>query len=70
MAGCQRLPNGSTIVCNYLGHGHIGKQPRFFEVTREKKVVWQFEDHARFKTINQIQALNIPDDVAKGIIPR
>ena len=60
MAGCQRLPNGNTVFCNYLGHGHIGKQPQFFEVTRDKKVVWQFDDHARFKTINQIFVLDVP----------
>ena len=60
MAGCQRLPNGNTVFCNYLGHGHIGKQPQFFEVTRDKKVIWQFDDHARFKTINQIFVLDVP----------
>lgn len=58
-AGCQRLPNGNTVVCNYLGHGHIGQQPQFFEVTRDKKVVWQFDDHAHFKTVNQVQVLDV-----------
>lgn len=70
MAGCQRLPNGNTVFCNYLGHGHIGQQPQFFEVTRDKKVVWQFEDHAHFKTINQIQVLDVPGDVTRGKILR
>jgi hypothetical protein len=70
MAGCQRLPNGNTIICNYLGHGHIGEQPQFIEVTRDKKVVWQFDDHAHFKTINQIQALDVAGNVAKGDITR
>ena len=70
MAGCQRLPNGNTVFCNYLGHGHIGAQPQFFEVTRDKKVVWQFDDHAHFKTINQIQVLDVPGDVTKGKILR
>lgn len=65
MAGCQRLPNGNTVFCNYLGHGHIGEQPQFFEVTRDKKVVWQFDDHARFKTINQIQLLDVPGEPAR-----
>lgn len=59
MAGCQRLSNGNTVFCNYLGHGHIGEQPQFFEVTRDKKVVWQFDDHARFKSINQIFVLDV-----------
>ncbi len=70
MAGCQRLPNGNTLFCNYLGHGFIGKQPQVFEVTRDKKVVWEFADHAHFKTINQIQALEVPGDVTKGEIMR
>jgi hypothetical protein len=53
-AGCQRLPNGNTIICNYLGGGFIGKQPQAFEVTRDKSVVWEFAGHEHFKTINQI----------------
>ena len=65
MAGCQRLPNGNTVFCNYLGHGHIGKQPQFFEVTRDKKVVWQFDDHVHFKTINQIFVLDAPGDAVR-----
>jgi hypothetical protein len=70
MAGCQRLPNGNTVFCNYLGHGHVGKQPQFFEITRDKQVVWQFDDHANFKTINQIQVLDVKGDVTKGEIHR
>lgn len=58
-AGCQRLPNGNTIVCNYLGSGFIGKQPQAFEVTRDKKVVWEFADHEHFKTLNQICLLDL-----------
>jgi hypothetical protein len=70
MAGFQRLPNGNTIFCNYLGHGHIGEQPQFFELTRDKKVVWQFDNQAHFKTINQLQVLDVPGDVTKGEIIR
>ncbi len=70
MAGCQRLPNGNTVLCNYLGHGHIGEQSQVLEVTRAKKVVWQFNDHAHFKTINQIQLLDVPGNVVKGQILR
>ena len=70
MAGCQRLPNGNTVFANYLGHGHVGEQPQFVEVTRDKKVVWQFRDDAQFKTINQVQLLDVPGDVTKGEILR
>ena len=70
MAGVQRLPNGNTIFCNYLGHGHLGEQPHFFEITRDKKVVWEFTDHTHFKTVNQIQLLDVPGDPVKGKILR
>jgi hypothetical protein len=61
-AGCVRLPNGNTIVCNYLPGDFMGKQPQAFEVTRDKKVVWEFTDHAHFKTVNQIYLLDTPVD--------
>ena len=60
MAGCQRLANGNTVFCVYLGHGHLGQQPQVIEVTRDKKVVWEVADHAHFKTINQIFLLDEP----------
>ncbi|MEI6714140.1 MAG: hypothetical protein WCO60_10335 [Verrucomicrobiota bacterium] len=62
MAGANRLPNGNTVFCVYLGHGHLGGQPQFMEITPDKKVVWQFDDHTHFRTINQIQVLDLPSD--------
>jgi hypothetical protein len=70
MTGFQRLPNGNTVFCNYLGHGNLGKQPHVFEITRDKKVVWEFADHEHFKTINQIQLLDVKGDVTRGEILR
>lgn len=70
MAGCHRLPNGNTVFCNYLGHGHLGEQSQFFEITKDKKVVWQFGDHAHFKDINQIMVLDVSGDVTKGEVWR
>lgn len=58
-AGLQRLPNGNTIVCNYLSGVSIGQQPQAFEVTHDKCVVWEFTDHSKFKTINQIYLLDL-----------
>ena len=40
----------------------MGKQPQAFEVTPDKKVVWEFADHAHFKTVNQIYLLDLPGD--------
>jgi Mal s 1 allergenic protein-like len=70
MAGFQRLPNGNTVFCNWLGHGHLGEQAQVFELTPDKKIVWEFADHTHFKAINQIQLLDVPGDVTKGEILR
>jgi hypothetical protein len=70
MAGVQRLPNGNTVFCNYLGHGHLGEQPHCFEITRDKRIVWTYADHVHFKVINQIQLLDVPGDATRGEILR
>lgn len=38
--GGQRLANGNTVICSY-GQKN-GKKPKLFEVTPDKKVVWEF----------------------------
>lgn len=35
ISGCQRLPNGNTLIC-------AGPTGRLFEVTPEKEIVWEF----------------------------
>lgn len=35
ISGVQRLPNGNTLICS-------GAQGRFFEVTSDKQVVWEY----------------------------
>jgi len=35
LSGCQRLPNGNTLICE-------GSNGRFFEVTKEKELVWEY----------------------------
>ena len=66
MAGFQRLPNGNTVMCNWLGHGQFGKAPHLIEVTPDKKVVWTFSDHKTMRTISSIVLLDIPGDPLQG----
>jgi len=66
IAGVQRLPNGNTVICNWLGHGQLGKAPHLIEVTRDKKVVWTFADHQTMKTVSSIQLLDSSGDVVRG----
>jgi len=58
MAGLQRLPNGNTVVSNWLGHNHFGEAPHIIEITRDKKVVWTFADYATMKTVSSVQLLD------------
>jgi len=68
MAGLQRLPNGNTVMTNWLGHNEFGNAPHIIEVTQDKKVVWTFSDFKSIRTISSIQLLDVPGDVTKGEI--
>ena len=68
IAGIQRLPNGNTVICNWLGHGQFGKAPHLVELTPDKGVVWSFADHQTMKTISSVQLLDVPGDVTRGEI--
>jgi hypothetical protein len=57
VAGLQRLPNGNTVVCNWPGHVGGSAQPQVFEITRDKKVVWQVRD-ASLGWISNIEILD------------
>jgi hypothetical protein len=51
LACIARLANGNTVVGNWLGHGQEGKGVPLFEVTPDKKVVWQFTDTATTRNV-------------------
>lgn len=55
-----RLANGNTILCNWAGHGYVGKQPQLVEITREKKVVGELFDYQRFGTISGFFVIDAP----------
>lgn len=58
MAGLHRLPNGNTVMANWLGHNQFGKAPHLIEVTPDKQVVWTFADHQNVRTISSVQILD------------
>lgn len=53
-----RLANGNTIICNWAGHGFVGKQPQLVEITPEKKVVGELFDYTRFGTISGFSVMD------------
>ncbi len=64
IAGFHRLPNGNTVIANWLGHGQFGKAPHAIEITRDKRVVWSFADHTKMRTLSSVLILD-----AKGAAP-
>ena len=70
VSGFQRLPNGNTVVVNWLGHGSLATTAQFFELDAEKRVVRQFTDHGRFVSINKVQLLDVPGDPARDEVWR
>lgn len=58
VAGIQRLPNGNTLICNWLGHGQFGKSPHIVEITLDKKPVWSFADHQTMRTVSHVVLLD------------
>lgn len=62
MAGLQRLPNGDTLMANWLGHGNqFGSTADLIEVTPDKRVVWTFSGGHEIKTISSALILDASD---------
>lgn len=70
LTGLQRLPNGNTVVCNWLGHNQEGCGVPLFEVNRDKKVVWQFNNVELTRNLSNFQLLDIPGNPMKHEISR
>jgi hypothetical protein len=52
----QRLGNGNLLVGNFI-RGREGRGAHAFEVTRDKKVVWQGADHDLIGSLTTVRAL-------------
>lgn len=60
IAGFHRLPNGNTVIANWLGHGQFGKAPHVIEITRDKRVVWTYANHEKLRTVSNVLVLDAP----------
>ncbi len=56
-AGLQRLANGNTVIANWSGHGGDPTQPQVFEITADKKVVWEVKN-PDLKLVSMIEILD------------
>lgn len=68
MTGMQCLPNGNLLLTNWLGHNQFGKAPHAFEITRDKKVVWVYNDTTFLKTMSSIQVLDLNADYSNDSV--
>ena len=57
VSSIQRLPNGNLIVGNFL-RGQEGRGAHVFEATRDKKVVWKWDDHSLIKSLTTVRVLD------------
>jgi len=57
MTGIQRLKNGNLVVANF-SRGHEGNGAHAFEVTRDKKVVWIFDNHEIASLVTMVHYLD------------
>jgi hypothetical protein len=57
MAGMEIMPNGNIVLTNWLGHSNSRNSPHAFEITRDKKIIWKYENFKQFQTISNIQIL-------------
>ena len=56
VSSIQQLKNGNLLVGNFL-RGQEGKGAHAFEVTRDKMVIWKWEDHSFIKSLTTVRAL-------------
>lgn len=56
VSSVQQLATGNYLVGNFL-RGQEGKGAHAFEVTRDKKIVWKWDDHTLVKSLTTVRAL-------------
>jgi hypothetical protein len=67
LTGFFLLPNGNIALCSWVGHGFTGKAPHIFEITRDKKIVWEYADHQNFKAMGSIFVLDEKGEPLNGV---
>lgn len=56
VSSVQQLANGNYLVGNFL-RGQEGKGAHAFEVARDQKIVWKWDDHTLVKSLTTVRAL-------------
>jgi len=56
ISSLQQLANGNLLLGNFI-RGQEGKGAHAFEITRDKQVVWKWEDHALIKSLTTVRVI-------------
>jgi hypothetical protein len=57
VSSIQPLPNGHLVIGNFL-RGQEGRGAHAFEVTRDKKIVWKWDNHRLIKSLTTVRVLD------------
>ena len=61
LLGVQLLSDGNLVFTNWMGHGHFDEGVHFFEVNKNKEVVWSLDSR---QTLQMPATLQILDEDA------
>jgi outer membrane protein assembly factor BamB len=65
VSGLQRLPNGNTVFVNWQSGGRgVQLLPQITEVTKDKKIVWEYMNFAQLNTLSTVQIID--DNILKA----
>jgi hypothetical protein len=67
MTGLEILPNGNLVFTNWVGHNPQGKVTHAFEITRNKKLLWIYDDQSVLRTMSSIQILDSQLNPLNGV---
>lgn len=70
LLGIHIRKNGNIVCNNWLGHGHNGEGVPVFEVTPDKKIVWQCDCRERLPNLGNFYLLGDGDDEEIAKTPR
>lgn len=58
LLGIQLLSNGNLVFTNWMGHGHFDEGVHFFEVDRQKNIVWSLDSRGTLDMPSVTQILD------------
>ena len=59
VSGLERLPNGNTVFVNWQPGGRgVQLLPQITEVTKDKKIVWEYMNYAQLNSLSTVQIID------------